>query len=309
MMLHRIKLRHLQVFAEVARQHSVVKAADSLAVTQPAVSKTLRELEEELGVALFDRSGRGVALTGHGEIFLRHATASLTAVRQGVDAVVRASALEGRVIRMGALPTVSTRLVPEAIRLFKREGAGDVIRVVTGENTVLVDQLRLGELDLVVGRLSDPDRMMGLGFEHLYSERVALVARAGHPLAAPGAFTLAALEGVTVLTPTPSAIIRPWVDRLMLTAGIGKLPDRIETVSTSFGRRYVLDTDAVWFISRGVVAKDIEAGAMVELPIDTAHTMGPVGLTTRVDAPPEGGAALLVSALRRVAQDIRREAA
>ncbi len=306
-MFRRVKLRHLQVFCEVARLDSVVKAADSLSVTQPAVSKTIRELEELLGVELFDRSKRGIVLSSFGELFLRHASASLTAVRQGFDAIGHAREAGDMPIRMGALPTVSTRLIPEAVHLFKRDGARDVIRVVTGENAVLVDQLRRGELDLVVGRLSDPDRMMGLAFEHLYSEQVCLVARAGHPLATGSAFRLEELARYTVLTPTPGAIIRPWVDRLMLTEGFGPLPDRIETVSTSFGRRYVLDFDALWFISRGVVADDIASGAMVALPIDATHTMGPVGLTTRVDLPPEGGAALLVQAIRKVARQIRDE--
>ena len=85
------------------------------------------------------------------------------------------------------------------------------------------------------------------------------------------------------------------------------MPDRIETVSTAFGRRFVLDFDALWFISRGVVANDIAAGAMVELPIDTIHTMGPVGLTTKTDMPPEGGAELLIQSIRRVARQIRGE--
>lgn len=306
-MLKRVKLRHLQVFCEVARLESVVKAADSLSVTQPAVSKTIRELEELLGVELFDRSKRGIELSSFGELFLRHATASLTAIRRGVESVNLAVQSGTRPIRLGALPTVSARLIPEAIRLFKSEGARDVIRVVTGENTVLLDQLRLGELDIVVGRLSDPDRMMGLAFEHLYSERVCLVARTGHPLAIGGPFRLEDMAGYTVLTPTPGAIIRPWVDRLMLTEGIGPLPDRIETVSTAFGRRFVLDFDALWFISRGVVANDIAAGAMVELPIDTTHTMGPVGLTTKTDMPLEGGADLLIQSIRHVARQIRGE--
>ncbi|WP_457302580.1 LysR family transcriptional regulator, partial [Phyllobacterium sp. P5_D12] len=71
----RIKFRHLQTFLEVARQKSVMKAAAILHISQPAVTKTIREMESELGVAVFERDGRGIRITRYGEVFLRHAGA------------------------------------------------------------------------------------------------------------------------------------------------------------------------------------------------------------------------------------------
>ena len=69
----RIKFRHLQTFLEVARQKSVMKAASILNISQPAVTKTIREMEEALGVSLFERDGRGIRITRYGEVFLRYA--------------------------------------------------------------------------------------------------------------------------------------------------------------------------------------------------------------------------------------------
>ena len=83
----RVRFRHLQTFLEVARQKSVVKAAGLLNVSQPAVTKTIRELEEALGVAVFERDGRGIKITRSGEIFMRHAGMAITALRQGIDSV------------------------------------------------------------------------------------------------------------------------------------------------------------------------------------------------------------------------------
>ena len=97
----RVKYRHLQCFLEIARQRSVVKAAAALSVTQPAVSKTIRELEELLGVALFERRGRGVALTRFGDVFLRYAGASVTALRQGIDSITQARTKGGMAIKVG----------------------------------------------------------------------------------------------------------------------------------------------------------------------------------------------------------------
>lgn len=67
----RIKFRHLQTFVEVARQKSVIRASEILHVSQPAVTKTIRELEDILGVSLFDREGRGIRISRYGEVFLR----------------------------------------------------------------------------------------------------------------------------------------------------------------------------------------------------------------------------------------------
>jgi LysR family pca operon transcriptional activator len=298
----RVKYRHLQCFLEIARQRSVVKAAAALSVTQPAVSKTIRELEELLGVALFERRGRGVALTRFGDVFLRYAGASVTALRQGIDSITRARTSGGMTIKVGALPTVSTRVMPFAVSLFKQENTGTIVRVVTGENSVLLSQLRTGDLDLVVGRLADPELMTGLSFEHLYSERVSFVVRPGHPLLRENPFTLTGLTRFTVLMPTEGSIIRPLVDRFFVGHGTATIPDQIETVSMAFGRRYTRMTDAVWIISRGVIADDLADGVLVELPVESEETSGPVGLTTRADIPPSLPAVMLMQTIREAAR-------
>ena len=105
-----------------------------------------------------------------------------------------------------------------------------------------------------------------------------------------------------MILPDREAVIRPSVERLLITLGIGEISDRIESVSTSFGRAFVLDTDAVWIISQGVVGRDLRGGGIVALDIDTSDTSGPVGLTTRVDAPRPPGIELLFRAVRHVAQ-------
>jgi LysR family pca operon transcriptional activator len=285
----------------VARQQSVVKAAAALSVTQPAVSKTILELEELLGVALFERRGRGVALTRFGEVFLRYAGASITALRQGIDSITQARTKGGMAIKVGALPTVSTRVMPTAVQLFKQENMGTVVRVVTGQNSVLLSQLRTGDLDLVVGRLADPDLMTGLSFEHLYSEIVSFIVRPGHPLLKLKPFDLRKFTEYTVLMPPEGAIIRPMVDRFLIANGIATVPDQIETVAMAFGRRYTRTTDAVWIISRGVVADDIDDGVLAELPVATQGTTGPVGLTTRADIPPSLPAVMLMQTIREAA--------
>ncbi len=301
-MQSRIKFRHLQTFIEVARQKSVGKAADILGVSQPAVTKTIRELEEILGVRLFEKEGRGIRLGRIGEVFLKHAGASVASVMDGVQSVQQARNQESPPVRIGALPTVSARIMPEALQLYLNENMGGEIKIVTGENSVLLEQLRRAELDLVVGRLAAPEKMTGLDFEHLYSEQVVFAVRKEHPLMTENKLRLGDLGQYTILMPTKASVIRPFVDRFLLANGIPELPVQIETVSDSFGRAFVRSTDAVWIISEGVVSNDLRDGRMTTLPIDTRETRGAVGLTTRADTIANAALSIMSQSIRAAAE-------
>jgi LysR family pca operon transcriptional activator len=146
--------------------------------------------------------------------------------------------------------------------------------------------------------------MTGLSFEHLYSERVAFVVRLDHPLLGETPFDLGKVARYTVLMPTEGSIIRPLVERFLITHGIATIPDQIETVSMAFGRRYTRMTDAVWIISRGVIADDLADGVLTELPVATEATTGPVGLTTCADTPPSLPAVMLMQTIREAARKI-----
>ena len=302
----RIKFRHLHTFIEVARHKSVGKAADVLSVTQPAVTRTIRELEDYLGADLFEKEGRGIRISPFGEVFLKHAGESIAAVQRGVDSIAQARRSMGPPIRIGALPTASASLMPEAVCEFLKAGTGSRATIVTGENRWLLDALRIGELDLVVGRLAAPERMTGLHFEPLYAEEVAFVVRPGHPLLQRRNFSLSEIANYTVLTPPAGSVIRPFVDRLLLTNGIGELTNVVETVSDSFGRAFVERYDAIWLISRGVVSSEIASGRLAMLDVDTSETRGAVGLTTRAGEAPGLALSIMMAKVRERVGELRR---
>jgi LysR family transcriptional regulator, pca operon transcriptional activator len=297
----RVKFRHLRTFIEVSRQKSVGRAAELLGVSQPAVTKTIRELEAILDKKLFEREGRGLRITRYGEVFARHAGTAVAAVQQGVDSLSRVNT--GPPIRIGALPTVSARIMPAVTSAFLAEGTDNPMRIVTGENQVLLDQLRTGTLDLVIGRLAAPEQMAGLSFEYLYSEQVRFVVRELHPLLSEPRFDFARIRDFPVLMPTAGSVIRPFVDRYLLAHGMAELPRTIETVSDSFGRAFVTDTDAVWVISEGVVVRDVAEGRLRYLPIDTSETKGAVGLTTRESVAETAALDIICQTVRTVARE------
>ena len=247
----------------MARLASVGQAAEVLAISQPAVSKTLRELEARLGVALFERVGRRLRLTEAGLLFQKHAGLSLSELDRGVRALRGAraapAAAGGRRVADGG----DADRAAGGARL-RRGGAGGALRVTTGPNWVLLSQLRDGSLELVVGRLAAPEEMRGLVFEQLLVEPVVAVVRPGHPLlAAPGR----AVTDFPLVLPPPRAVIRPAVEQFFLSVGQEMPQALVETVSLAVGRGLVQISDAVWFISRGVVGEELRLGTLVALDL------------------------------------------
>lgn len=294
----RIKIRHVQCFLETARLRHVGRAADRLHITQPAVSKAIRELEEALAVRLFERTGRGLALTSAGRLFQQYAQSGMTSLEQAVDGARLNRVRGSTVIQVGALPTVAARLIPHAVEQLLDDRPDAMVRLFAGHNRFLYDRLRSRDLDIVVGRTAEPEQMIGLQFEQLYMERLALVVRPGHTLLGRTDLELRRVLDHTLILPTPEDIIRPTVDRFLIAHGVGAVERRIETVSGDFGRNFVASRDAVWIISLGVVALDLAAGALMELPFDLDETAGPVGMTTRADESAPGITLAFMNATR-----------
>ncbi len=280
----RIKFRHLDAFSAIARARSFKIAAEQLNLTQPAISKTLKELEDILGVVVMERSRSGVSLTPQGEVFLQFAEQSTAALRHGLRSIQATNSAAGR-LRLGALPSVASSLLPGAVRDFASKSPDTLVEVHEGPHHDLTSRLRSGGLDLVVGRLGKPDTMVGLSFQQLYSEEVVIVASPSSP-----AVTLrsaANLDRFRVLYPPKDSAIRPLVARLLIAQGVPLFRNRIETASPDFGRAVTIaDPNTVWIISKGVVADDIAKGRLVRLEIDMGSTQGAVGIMSRAEEVP-----------------------
>ena len=301
----RIKMRHLDSFIEVAKFGKFSIAADKLAVSQPAISKTIKELEDYLGVTLFIRNSKGITLTSYGDMFLRHVELGLGSIKFAVNGVKQGKSDALPQIAIGVLPTVAALLMPKAIQYFSESGLANNIHLYDGPNTLLIDQLRHSDIDLMVGRLADPSAMQDLSFIHLYSEHVCFIVRPDHPLLSQK--TPPEVKDIVhyqVLIPLPKSISRPVVDKLLISHGISELPNHIETSLARFGRQYVQQSDAVWITSRGIAIDDINQGILVALPIATEDTRGPVGLTCRPGASQNVALDAMINAIRRAANEL-----
>jgi LysR family pca operon transcriptional activator len=175
--------------------------------------------------------------------------------------------------------------------------------VQSGPSPFLFDLLRTAAIEFVVGRMGDTVAMDGFSFEQLYSEELAFVVRPAHPLAGTASSALDQIVQFQLLMPPVGAIIRPAVDALLIAGGVSRLQGEIETVSNSLGRAYVLASDAVWIISRSVVALDLKIGQLVQLGVDVRATLGPIGITTRTGATLSESARGFIEAVRETVRE------
>ena len=292
----RIKFRHLDAFSAIARARSFKQAAAQLSLSQPAISRTLKELEEILGVAVLERDRSGVSLTPEGSLFLQFAEQSTAALRHGLRSLRASSGAAGQ-LKVGALPSVASALMPRAALAFAERNPDTLLDVLEGGHQDLTAQLRSGKLELVIGRLGRPDSMVGLVFQQLHTEEVVVVARPDSPAA--GVDDFAGIDAFRVIYPPRDSAIRPLVARLLIAQGVPLFGNRIESASPAFGRAVTLaDPRTVWFISRGVVAQDLAEGRLVALPLDTGPTSGAVGIMSRAEEVASAAARSFVRILR-----------
>ncbi|NYU09726.1 LysR family transcriptional regulator [Enterobacteriaceae bacterium CCUG 67584] len=294
----RIRLRHLHTFVAVAQQGTLGRAAETLNLSQPALSKTLNELEQLTGTRLFERGRLGAQLTLMGEQFLTHAVKVLDALNTAGQSLTWRNDVVPDVVRIGALPTAALGILPAVIGQFHKQQRNITLQVATMNNTMLLAGLKSGELDLGIGRMSDPELMSGLNYELLFLESLKLVVRPRHPILNDTVTLSRVMEWPVVVSPK-GTVPRQNAETLLQTQGCKLPPGCIETLSASLSRQLTVDYDYVWFVPSGAVKEDLRQGTLVALPVTTPGPGEPIGVLTRVDAPLSAATQTLLSAIRK----------
>ncbi|HBR4233647.1 TPA: LysR family transcriptional regulator [Klebsiella pneumoniae] len=294
----RIRLRHLHTFVAVAQQGTLGRAAETLNLSQPALSKTLNELEQLTGTRLFERGRLGAQLTLVGEQFLTHAVKVLDALNSAGQALNRKEGLNNDIVRIGALPTAALGILPTVIGQFHKQQKDITLQVATMNNTMLLAGLKSGEIDIGIGRMSDPELMSGLHYELLFLESLKLVVRPGHPLLQETVTLSRVMEWPVVVSPK-GTVPRQNAEALLQSQGCKMPAGCIETLSASLSRQLTVDFDYVWFVPSGAVKDDLRRGVLTALPIATQGAGEPFGILTRVDATLTPGTQTLLSAIRK----------
>ncbi len=191
-----LNLHLLEQFVALARTKNFTRAADELHLSQPALSRAIQKLEDQLGAPLFERKPREVVLTDLGELLLERAKEILQLMEDTISELSEAGR-RGR-IRLGAIPTIAPYFLPGLLHAFAKKHP-DVLVVVQEDTTEnLVRRCSHGEIDLAI--LAQPVIARHLEVEPLFEEELLLVVPVDHPLASVRSVKIEALEGFPFVT-------------------------------------------------------------------------------------------------------------
>lgn len=186
----RVTLRELRLLLAVAQSGSILKAANEIGLTQPALSKSIADLEGTFGVRLFDRTNRGVTPTPYGEILLRRATGVFEELRQAVDELGFLTDASRGELRIGGTPTICAGLLPRIISSVRGSRPKFQFHVAELESDKLGNEVLTRSLDLGIGREHVAGANDKLAFDRLFDDRLFIVAGTQHPLVGRRAITL-----------------------------------------------------------------------------------------------------------------------
>jgi DNA-binding transcriptional LysR family regulator len=299
-----VELRNVDYFLTVVSEGSIRAAARRLGLTQPALTKAVQRLEDEAGVALFDRQARGVTLTNYGEVFLRHARAlkaSMVEASSEIDALKRGAA---GLVRIGAGPSWLVRTIPEAIRRFQKERPRAQVQISGGLDDALKAALRAGELDLVLAALPDRRTESDLDREPLAVDDYRVIADIGHPLhreARPG---LADFLAFPWILPRSQTFMVSRLDALFRANGLPTPQPAIETDVVTTKLELMRGTEFLSFHAIGHL-RELGVEHIQPLPVGEPGWTREAGLIWRrdIDRPP------LVEALAGIIRELSKERA
>lgn len=290
----RVKIRHLVLVTAIADHGTLVRAAESLRISQPVVTRGLREIEDVLGVQLFERLPRGVVPTAYGHPFIERARSVLGELRMAGEEV--------RLLQSGQLGTVtvgthlagSNLLLPRAIAGLKAEHPRLTVVVREGTPDTLQQLLLTGDLDLTVGRLSSTVPVK-LEQERLHQEPIRLVARAGHPVHGGSRVSLADLVAFPWIFPVAQTALRAELEAVFFQEGLPLPADRVECTSMLTLRTLLISTDVIAALPMFIAFDDRELRI---LPTPLSSIRRSVGVTMLKDRAPSAAAATLLTHLR-----------
>jgi DNA-binding transcriptional LysR family regulator len=300
-----LKLRHLQLLVALDQFRHLGRAAEFLSLTQPAVSKSLAEIERMFGLDLFVRSTRGTEPTAYGATVVRFARSVLADYGRTRDEIAAvASGAAGRT-SVGAMVVATPGLLSRAVALLKARSAQTMVAIEEGDLTRLLPRLRVGELDLFVGRLEPGYAAPDLDTEALYDEPMCIVVRPDHPLTAkrsPGWNELAALPWVM---PPPWASSRIKLNQMFYKHKLDPPVDVVESASFLVTLSFLRERSAVAFVARGVAQFLEREGLATALRVKVSIELPPVGIITMRGRMRTPASEQLIACLRQAAGERR----
>jgi DNA-binding transcriptional LysR family regulator len=299
----RLKTRQLLLLVALEEEGNIHRAAEVLNMTQPAASKLLKDLEDVLGVALFDRLPRGMRATAYGEAMIRHARVALASLNQAHEEVQALKAGRFGQVSLGAITTPGIMLLPQVISRVKQSHPTLRVSLQIETSDVLMERMAQSKMDILVARLFAQHDKTALRFEALAEEPVVAVVRPGHPLLAVDGLTLRDLSGWGWIVPPEGSVLRHRFDLMFREEGLDAPANLIETAALLFVTKMIGQGDMIGLVAGDVGHYYAAHGIVAVLPIELPCRMDAFGIITRTDRPLSPAARVLMAALRAAAAD------
>ncbi len=300
-MTFQVKFHQIRAFVEVARQGSIRGASRVLNLSQPALTKSIKELEEGVAAQLFIRRSKGVALTECGESFYQHASLILEELRSAQEDILqRQGKLAGQVnIGMGA--SVARLLMPAVITRFHQQHPQVKVRIMEGQLVSMINELRQGELDFTINTYYQGPYDHEFTFEKLFEKPFAIFCRAGHP--ALGTTSISELLKYSWTMPTPRGSYYKQLEEVFnKSAQVPNIGVICETFSSSIS--LVAQSDFLSILPQELGCDPLLANRLVMLPVKETLPRAAYYLIQRRDTRQTPLTASLITQFRRYARQI-----
>lgn len=303
-----MQTQHMRHVAALIEHKSLARAARVLGISQPALSKSLRRLEAHLGVKLFERTARGVVATEFGRELGQHASAisiELVEAERAIRAI--RDGREGR-IAIGSAPSVIASVLPIATTRLMAGNDDLKVTVVGGLHDRLFEWLRAGEIDAVLSNMVDQPGDVGgdLVQEPLFTDRVVVACRPGHPLLERPDPPPGEVARYRWVLPSPTIVTRQHLERLLIEGGLGAPRLAIETNALAFMRAMLMETDCLGYLPAVTMEPGRECAGLVPAGLSWLDWSRRVGLTLRRRGVLSPACRRLVEELRKVCAELPR---
>lgn len=281
----------LKVFRTVAGQLNFRKASELLHLSQPAVSQQVHALEEELGVALFDRSGGKVQLTPAGAVLLQYAQRAAELSQEALDAIGKLQGVTTGELRLGASTTVAQYILPRMLGAFQKQYPYIVLSVISGNTERVVEALLKNQI--VLGIIEGPVSSREVSKQRFLKDRMVLIVPGTHPQVKSRSIPLQALTEAPLLLRERGSGSRRVVELALRRAGLRlkRLRVAMELDSTEAIVAGVEAGLGVGFVSERAIAKELRLGTLKTVTVDGLEIERDLSLIRRAGPALEGAAA------------------
>jgi len=258
-----VSMRQIHHFITLVEQGSLGKAAKVVNLTQPALSKSIKQLEERLGVVLVDRTTNGIILNIYGESFLHYAKSIRSEMAQAQGQLDSLRGLRTGSISVGTGPSMALTILPDAICKFRDLYPGAQANIVVDFSTILTRKLLSGELDFVLATRLETERENEISHRELYVDKCGIVCGPEHRILNLPNITLHDLSNMEWVMSEKHEIMRNVFERVFQDNGERIPPIAMTTNSASFMQSVVAKSNLLAFLPKQIVKQQVDEGKVV----------------------------------------------